>query len=86
MQYVPRDRAHQEQMKHEIPEDTLNSRIETCIEEYVRLRRDRDILREHWFGGKSFKELSDIHKMSMEGVKKVIYGIGDKILLRASKP
>ena len=72
-------------MRHDIPADALNSRVERCIDEYVRLYRDRDILRDHWFGGLSFKELADKYHLSPEAVKKIIYGIGDNVLIRATK-
>ncbi len=45
-----------------IDEDTLNSSINYCIDEYVRLEEERDILRERWFKGMSIKELADSHK------------------------
>ena len=63
----------------------MNSRINLCIDEYVRLKRDREILRKHWFEGMSFKELSNEYNLTVEAMKRIIYGIGDAILLRASK-
>lgn len=68
-----------------IDEDTLNSNIEYCIDEYVRLYEHRDILREKWFGGKSYEEIAEIHKLSEARIRKIIYEQGDKILMRASK-
>lgn len=67
-----------------IPEDTLNSCIEYCLEEYVRLIKHRDILRDHWFYGLSTKELAAKYNLSEVRIKE-IYKIGDKILLRADK-
>lgn len=72
-------------MTHEIPEDVKNSAIEHCISEYVRLERDRDILRDHWFGGESLMGLSDKYDLSLTAIKKIVYGRGDKILLLAAR-
>lgn len=66
-----------------INEDTLNSHIEYCIDEYVRLKRDRQMMRDKWFEGLSLKELCDKYNISDTAVKKVIYGQGDKILYKA---
>lgn len=68
-----------------IPEDTLNSNIEYCINEYVRLYEHRDMLREKWFYGKTLEEIAEEHNISVTQVKNVIYTQGDKILVRASK-
>lgn len=72
-------------MSHDIDENILNSNIEFCIDEYVRKYEHRDMLREKWFGGCSLEELATRHHLSSSAVKNVIYGIGDKILLRASE-
>ena len=71
-------------MKRSIPPDALNSNIEYCIAEYVRLERDRDMLRDHWFRGLSFYELADKYGVSLTLVKRVMRD-GDSILLRAAK-
>ena len=68
-----------------INENTLNSAIEYCIDEYVRLYRDREILREKWFAGLSFQEIAEKHHLSETYVKDIVYKIGDKILLRADE-
>lgn len=68
-----------------IGEDVRNSCIEHCISEYVRIEEHRLILREKWFGGCTLEELSERHSMSISAIKKVVYGTGDKILLRASR-
>jgi DNA-directed RNA polymerase specialized sigma24 family protein len=68
-----------------IPEDTLNSNIEYCIDEYVRLYEHRDMLREKWFKGKTLEEIAELHNISVTQVKNIIYTLGDKILVRASK-
>ena len=67
-----------------IPEDTLNSCINYCLDEYVRLTEHRAILRDHWFEGKSTKELADKYKKSETAIKD-IFRTGDKILIRAAK-
>lgn len=79
---VQRYRAHQGQMK--IPEETLNSCINYCLDEYIRLTEHRAILRDHWFEGKSTKELADKYKKSETAIKEV-FRLGDRILLRAAK-
>ena len=68
-----------------IDDNTLNSNIEYCIDEYVRLKRDRQMMSDKWFEGLSLKELADKYDMSETAVKKVIYKKGDEILYRASK-
>lgn len=68
-----------------IGEDILNSKIEYCIDEYVRLIEHREMLREFWFQGMTIAQISEKHKLSDTSVKKVLYNTGDKILLRADK-
>ena len=70
-------------MTHNIPEDVLNSNIEYCIDEYVRLIRHREMLRDKWFHGLSLESIAEKYDISTTATKDVIYGIGDKILLRA---
>lgn len=82
MRDVSRNRQGESQMK--IPEDTLNSCINYCLNEYVRLTEHRAILRDHWFEGKSTKELADKYKKSETAIKEV-FRLGDRILLRAAK-
>ena len=72
-------------MTHDIPDDVLNSHVEYCINEYVRQLVHRDMLRDRWFGGLSLERLAEKYDISVTAVKDVIYGIGDKVLLRASK-
>ena len=72
-------------MKHGIPPDIPNSAVEHCISEYVRNERDRDILRDHWFRGASFTQLAEDYNLSLTAVKRIIYGVGDAVLLRAAK-
>lgn len=71
-------------MTHDIDKDTLNSNIEYCIDEYVRLIEHRDILREKWFHGYSLDQLAAKHHKTLTSIKKIIYDTGDEILLRAS--
>ena len=68
-----------------IPEDLLNSNIEYCIDEYVRLYEHREILREKWFGGLTIEQLAGKHQLSETRIKDILYGEGDKILIRASE-
>ena len=67
-----------------IPEDTLNSCVEYCLDEYVRLREHREILRDHGFEGMSTKELAQKYNLSDTRITE-IFRIGDKIILRAAK-
>lgn len=68
-----------------IGEDVLNSHIEYCINEYVRLYEHREMLYEKWFEGLTLEQLAEKHNLSLTAVKNIIYGMGDKVLLRASK-
>ena len=72
-------------MKHDIPEETLNKNIEYCIDQYVRLIKHREMLRDKRFYGLSIEQVAAKYKLSSTATKDVIYGTGDKILLRASK-
>lgn len=67
---------------HDIPENAKNSDIVYLIDEYVRSERDRNILKDHWFHDLSFYDLAEKYDISLTTVKKVIYGPGDKILLK----
>ena len=51
-------------MTHEIPEDALNSAVQYCIDEYVRLEQHRDILRDKWFRGSTIEAIAIEYKMS----------------------
>ena len=68
-----------------IDENILNSNIEYCIDEYVRLVEHRDILREKWFYGYSLDALAAKHNKSLSAIKDIVYGKGDQILLKAAK-
>lgn len=68
-----------------IPEDTLNSCLNYCIDEYVRIEEHRDMLREFWFKGLTISAIAEKHHKSDSCVKDVLYKIGDRILLRADK-
>lgn len=72
-------------MQHDIPADTLNRNINYCIDEYVRLIKHRDMLRDKWFYGLTISQIAEKYGISDTAVKSVIYDIGDEILLRASK-
>lgn len=68
-----------------IDEDILNSNIEYCINEYVRLIEHREMLREKWFEGLTLEQIAEKHHKSLASIKNIIYGIGDKVLFKASK-
>lgn len=72
-------------MTHDIPPETLNSNINYCIDEYVRLVVHRDMLRDKWFHGATFEKLAEKYGVTVQTAKNVVYDIGDPILVRASK-
>lgn len=69
-------------MRHEIPENVKNSELAMFIDEFVRLERDRNILKDHWFLGLTFEQLAEKNRLSVNAIKNIVYGIGDKILLK----
>lgn len=69
-------------MKHDIPDNVKNSDVVFLIDEFVRLERDRQVLKDHWFGGLTFEQLAEKNNLSANAVKNIVYGCGDKILLR----
>lgn len=72
-------------MTHAINENILNSNIEYCINEYVRIVEHREMLRDKWFNGCSLEQIAAKYNKSLTSVKDIIYITGDKILLRASE-
>lgn len=72
-------------MPHDIDGDLTNSCINRCINEYVRLTEHRKILRDKWFNGLSFDELSDKYHLSPNRIKKIVWDVGDAVLLKADK-
>lgn len=70
---------------HTINDEVKNSDIEYCIDEYVRPVEYREILRKHWFHRTTISALAEEYHISETAVKNVIYGLGDKILLKAEK-
>ena len=70
---------------HTVGDDVKNSDIEFCINEFVRSIENRNILHKHWFERKTISELSEEYHVSETAIKKIIYNIGDKILLKAQK-
>ena len=72
-------------MTHMIPNGVTNSTVEHCIDEYVRFERDRNMLRDHWFGGMSFVALASKYDMSLPAVKSIVYTVGDGVLTRATE-
>ena len=69
-------------MKHAIPEHVTNEAVNSAIDSYVRLERDREILRDHWFRGLSFMRLSEKYDLSLTAIKNIIYKEGDRVLLK----
>jgi DNA-directed RNA polymerase sigma subunit (sigma70/sigma32) len=72
-------------MTHDIPEEVKNSNLEYCITEYVRLESHRAILRDRWFLGLTLEQLAEKYYLSDTRLKDIVYGIGDKVLLKAAK-
>lgn len=72
-------------MIHKIPENVTNSNLNFCINEYVRLEKHRDMLRDKWFMGLTLEQIAEKYEISDTQTKNIIYGIGDRVLLKASK-
>jgi hypothetical protein len=72
-------------MSHKIPENVTNSNLNFCINEYVRLEKHRDMLRDKWFIGLTLEQIAEKYEISDTQTKNIIYGIGDKVLLKAAK-
>lgn len=68
-----------------INDNILNSNIEYCIDEYVRIIEHRDILREKWFEGYTLDQLAGKYHKSLTAIKTIVNGTGDKILSKAAK-
>ena len=68
--------------KHTIPDDCTNSEVIALIDEYVRQERDRQILKDHWFGGLTFEGLAEKHYLSVTRIKEIVYKCGDKVLFK----
>ena len=54
-----------------IPKQITNSELIYLIDEYVRLERDRDILKDKWFKGLSIEQLAEKYKLSETTIKNV---------------
>ena len=72
-------------MTHMIPGGVTNSKVEYCIDEYVRLVRDRQMLKDHWFNGLSFMALAEKYDLSLPAVKSIVWTVGDNVLEMAKK-
>jgi hypothetical protein len=72
-------------MSHKIPENVTNSTLNFCINEYVRLEKHRDMLRDKWFMGLTLEQIAEKYEISDTQTKNIIYNIGDRVLLKASK-
>ena len=72
-------------MSHKIPENVTNSNLNFCINEYVRLEKHRDMLRDKWFMGLTLEQIAEKYEISDTQTKNIIYGVGDRVLLKASK-
>ena len=72
-------------MAHKIPDDVTNSKLRFCIDEYVRIEKHKEMLRDKWFVGLTLEQIAEKYEISDTQTKNIIYGIGDKILLKAEK-
>lgn len=72
-------------MSHKIPDDVTNSNLRFCIDEYVRIDEQKDMLRDKWFLGLTLEQIAEKYGISDTQTKNIIYGIGDKVLLKAAK-
>lgn len=72
-------------MSHKIPENVTNTNINFCINEYVRIEKHKDMLRDKWFMGLTLEQIAVKYEISETQTKNIIYGIGDKVLLKAAK-
>ncbi len=72
-------------MSHNIPDDVTNTTLNFCINEYVRIEKHRDMLRDKWFIGLTLEQIAEKYNISDTQTKNIIYGIGDKVLLKATK-
>jgi len=70
---------------HSIPEHTYNSDLLFCINEFVRSEEQREILKDWWFHDYTIECLAEKYHRSVTGIKNILYGIGDRILLKADK-
>lgn len=70
-------------MKNKLP--ISNSILTHCIDEYVMLEEDREILKERYFKGYTIEKLCRTHDKSETYIKTVLRDTGDNILMRASE-
>lgn len=70
--------------QHTIPPHVNNSTLRYLIDERIRNEDHQEILRKHWFRGKSFYMLSKEYDCSLTHIKDVVYGFGDPLLLEAA--
>lgn len=71
--------------EHVIPDYVKNSTLRYCIDEYVRSEKHQRILKDKWFGMLTIEDIAEKHQISETSVKRVVYGIGDAIILKAEK-
>ena len=72
-------------MRHNIPDEIRNSTIEFCLNEYVRNEEQREMLRDRWFNFMTLEQIAEKHHVSESTAKRILYGIGDKVLCKASE-
>lgn len=62
-----------------IPDDTPNSEIIRLINEYVRIKRDRCILKDRLVNGMCFEPLAEKFDLSVRQTKNIVYRNEKKI-------
>ena len=72
-------------MSHKIPDNVTNTNLNFCINEYVRIEKHKDMLRDKWFMGLTLEQIAEKYEISETQTKNIIYGVGDKVLLKAAK-
>lgn len=62
-------------------EDVSNSKIESCINEWIKSQRDRAILKDRLINGICFEPLAEKYELSVRQTKNIVYK-GESILLK----
>ena len=70
---------------HNVAEYIKNSTLRYCIDEYVRKEQHQRILKDKWFGMYTFEEIAEKYNISVINAKRIVYEVGDPILLKAGK-
>ena len=69
-------------MKYDFSEIS-NSELSALIDNWIRDKRTREMLKDRFIDGLTFDEISEKHNISVVHCKRIIYQSGDKILLKS---